>query len=214
MSDLRAKVIAEITTETDRDKQRRVGPSEIGKDCDKCLGRALMDERPDQDFSLYPWLGTAVHYFMEDNTFQDQRHELKLYVGDIEGYGPVKGTTDMAYLNDDGTYTVVDWKFVGLKNLKKYRTGGVSDQYRFQAMLYARGLELEGHAVKDVAIVFIPRDSGNVRDIWVHEEPYQPEMAEAALSRAGQIWAWLQEEGNTWQKLEEGISCFQCNYAW
>lgn len=211
MSDLRLRVIQEITKKSERDKQTRVGPSEIGKSCDKCLGRALMHERADQDFSLYPWIGTAVHYFMESNTFPDQEHELRLYVGDIPGYGPVNGTTDMAYVEEDGSITVVDWKVVGIKTLKKYRVSGVSDQYRFQAMTYARGLELLGRPVKKVAIVFIPRDSMNVKDIWVHEEEYQPEMAENALARAGALYSWLQEEGNHWRDLDEDYDCFQCN---
>lgn len=170
-----------------------------------------MNERAEQDFSLYPWLGTAGHYFMEFNTFPDAQHELKLYVGDVEGYGPIKGTTDMY---DEEEQAVVDWKFVGLKKLKSYKVNGVQAKYRFQAQLYARGCELLGMPVKKTAIAFIPRDSGNVRDIWVHEEEYQPEMAEAALQRAGLIYAHLQEEGVTWQSLKEDFDCWQCNNAW
>lgn len=217
MSELRDRVIAEITRKTERDEQKRVGPSEIGNPCDKCLGRALMNERPDQDFSLYPWIGTAVHYYMEHNTFEEFRHELKLYVGDIPGYGPVKGTTDMEYVetssSGDEAVTVTDWKIVGNKKIKQYRTSGVPQQYRFQAMTYARGLELEERPVKNIAIVFIPRDSGNVRDIWVHEEEYQPDMAEAALDRAGELWDWLQEDGNHWRDLQEDYDCYQCNFV-
>lgn len=211
MSDYRTKVIAEITKKTERDKQRRIGPSEIGNPCDKCLGRALMDERAEQDFSLYPWLGTGNHYYMEDHTFKDYKHELRLMVGEIPGYGEIKGTTDMF---DTDEHAVVDWKFVGLKAIKKYRTSGVSDQYRFQAQTYGRGAELAGLEPKKIVIVFIPRDSGNVKDIWVHEEEYQPEMAKAALDRATGIYNWLQEEGNHWRDLEEGSDCFQCNYMW
>ena len=212
MSDLRTEVIREITKKSDRDKQRRVGPSEIGNPCDKCLGRALMDERPEQSFSLFPWIGTAVHFFMEQNTFKDCEHELRLWVGDVRGYGPIKGTTDMVYVDEDGKIVVVDWKIVGLKKLKQYRTSGVSEQYRFQAMTYGRGLELAGRTPDRVAIVFIPRDSGNVKDIWVHEEQYQPEMAEAALERAAGIYEWLQGEGNHWRDLEEDYGCYQCNF--
>lgn len=211
MSDYRLKVISEITKPSERDKQKRIGPSDIGNPCDKCLGRAMMDERAEQDFSLYPWLGTGNHLYMEQETFPDYEHEMKLYVGDVEGYGPIKGTTDMY---DKDEKAAVDWKFVGAKKIKQYRTGGVSDQYRFQAMTYARGIEMLGLPIEKICIVFIPRDSGNVKDIWVHEEEYQPEMAAAALDRATQIWAFLQEEGNTWRDLEEDDNCFQCNYMW
>lgn len=211
MSEIRLKVIQEISKPSDRDKQSRVGPSELGNPCDKCLGRALMNERPEQDFSLYPWLGTGNHLYMEHETFPDYLHELKVDVGEVEGYGPIKGTSDMY---DKDEEAIVDWKFVGIKKLKSYRVNGVSKQYRFQGQLYARGAERMGLEVEKVAIVFIPRDSGNVKDIWVHEEAYQPEMAEAALNRASQIYAWLQEEGNTWQGLEEDFDCFQCNNFW
>ena len=137
-------MIEEITKPTERDGQKKVGPSEIGNPCAKCLGRGLMNERAEQSFSLYPWIGTAVHFFMEHNTFPNCRHELKLFVGEIPGYGEIKGTTDMAMQEADGTWTVVDWKIVGLKKLKSYRVNGVSQQYRYQAMTYAKGLELEG----------------------------------------------------------------------
>lgn len=207
MSEIRLQVIQELTKKTDRDKQRKVGPSEIGNPCTKCLGRALMDERRDQDFSLYPWIGTAVHYFMEHNTFKDAEHELRLHVGTIEGYGDIAGTTDM-YMDA----TAVDWKIVGLKNLKKYRVNGVSQQYRFQAMLYGLGLYLAGKPIEKIAIVFIPRDSGNVKDIWVHEEEWSLEMAEHALARAQAIYDHVKVHG--WRELESDDNCYPCNMDW
>lgn len=208
MSDFRTEVIREITKPRGRDKQKRVGPSSLGLDCERCLGRALLGETAPQDFSLYPWLGTAGHYYLEDHTFQDQEHELKLMVGEVDGYGEIWGTTDMWY---EPQKMVVDWKFVGLKNLKKYRVKGVSNQYRFQAMLYARGAELLGKGPERIAIVFIPRDSGDVKDIWVHEEEYQPEMAEAALERAGHLYKHVMQHG--WEDLESDDDCWTCRMA-
>ena len=209
MSEIRLKVIEEITRPTDRDKQRKVGPSEIGNPCTRCLGRALAGERAQQDFSLYTWIGTAVHYFMEHNTFTDEEHELRLHVGTIEGYGDIAGTTDMWYADEAA---VVDWKIVGLKNLKKYRVGGVPQQYRFQAMLYGLGLHMAGKPIKKIAIVFIPRDSGNVKDIWVHEEEWQLEMAGAALDRAQEIYNHVKVHG--WRDLESDDDCYSCNMDW
>lgn len=146
---------------------------------------------------------------MEDNTFPDEQHELRLHVGTIEGYGDIVGTTDMWYSKERA---VVDWKIVGLKNLKKYRIGGVSEQYRFQAMLYGMGCHLQGYDVDKIAIVFIPRDSSNVKDIWVHEEAWQPEMAEAALQRAQAIFDHVKVHG--WQDLEEDDNCWNCRMDW
>jgi hypothetical protein len=203
------RVIEELTRKTDRDKQRNIGPSELGNPCPKCVGRALVNERPEQDFSLYPWIGTAVHYFMEHNTFTEEEHELRLYVGEIEGYGSIKGTTDMWYSAEKA---VTDWKIVGLKKIKSYRVNGVPTQYRYQAMLYGLGCELAGYKPEKIAIVFIPRDSGNVKDIWVHEEEYQPEMAQKALERGKFLFDYVTENG--WESLESDDNCFQCNMIW
>lgn len=210
---LKAAVVAQVTQGTERDKQRRAGPSNIANPCPKCVGQALAGAPDDRDFSLYPWIGTAVHYFMEHNTFPDAEHELRLYVGEVPGYGPIKGTTDM-YILDEETdeWTVLDWKIVGLKKIKSYRVNGPPIQYRYQANIYAKGLELAGKPVDKIAICFIPRDSGNVNDIYVFEEEYQPELAEAALARAGVIYELVQSEG--WESLPSDDDCYQCNGLW
>ncbi len=209
ISEIRLKVIEEITRKTDRDKQKKVGPSEIGNPCTRCLGRALAGERAEQDFSLYPWIGTAVHYFMEHNTFPEAEHELRLFVGTIEGYGDIAGTTDMWYPEEAAA---VDWKIVGLKKIKQYRANKPPEQYRYQAMLYGLGLFLKGYPIEKIAIVFIPRDSGNVKDIWVYEEAWQEEMALAALERAQDIFNHVSVHG--WAELESDDSCYQCNLDW
>lgn len=209
MSAIRDEVIHEITRPTDRDKQRKVGPSEIGNPCTQCLGRALTNERREQDFSLYPWLGTAGHYYLEDNTFKDEEHELRLRVGHINGYGDITGTTDMWYKKYKAA---VDWKFVGNKKIKQYRTSGVPDQYRYQIMMYGLGLHLKGEPIENIAIVFIPRDSGNVKDIWVHEEAWNKEMAEAALERAQAVFDHVKVHG--WRDLPQDDDCYQCNMDW
>lgn len=208
-SNLKIMVMDQITKGTERDKQKRIGPSGIGNPCPKCLGRELMGESEERDFSMYPWIGTAVHYYMEHSTFPDAQHELKLEVGEIPGYGIVKGTTDI-YFPD--LHIIGDWKIVGLKKIKQYRVQGVPLVYRYQAQLYARGCKLAGLPVDSIAIIFIPRDSGNVQDIWIHEEAVQPEMADAALARAGKIYAIAQEQG--WESLPSDDDCYECNMKW
>lgn len=175
----------------------------------QCLGRALAGERRQQEFSMYPWIGTAVHYYMEYNTFPDAEHELRLHVGTIEGYGDIAGTTDMWYAKESAA---VDWKIVGLKKIKQYRVNGVPDQYRFQAMLYGLGLHLAGKNIEKIAIVFIPRDSGNVKDIWVHEEAWSQDMAEHALARAQAVFEHVSVHG--WKDLESDDNCYSCSMDW
>lgn len=202
---LRSQFIEQITQPSDRDKQRRVGPSGLGDACPLCLAKALAGESDERSFSMYPWLGTAVHYYLEDHVFPDAEHELKLYCGDVPGYGKIYGTTDLYW-----DKTVGDWKIVGLKRIKSFRVNGPPQNYRYQAMIYAKGAELSGREVEDIAIVFIPRDSGNPQDIWVYEEPYQPEMADAALERAGVLYNDFVLTGKI-DELPSDDDCFNCN---
>jgi hypothetical protein len=215
MSNLKARVLKEITKGTERDKQRRAGPSNIANPCPRCVGQSLAGVEDNRDFSLYPFIGTAVHAYLEHNTFPAAKHELKLIVGEVHGYGTIKGTTDL-YLAPSEDFpddaTVLDWKIVGIKKIKSYIVNGPPEQYRYQANIYARGLELAGEPVDKIAICFIPRDSGNVNDIWIFEEEYRPEMAEAALNRAGIIYEIVQNEG--WETLPSDSDCYQCNSIW
>ena len=167
-----------------------------------------MGVETDREFSLYPWIGTGVHSYLETSTFPEAEHELKLYCGEVPGYGAIKGTTDI-YFPEEGV--IGDWKIVGLKKIKQYRTKGVPQQYRYQAMIYGAGCVLAGKVVESIAIIFIPRDSGNVNDIYVYEEEFQPEMAEAAFARAGMVYE-LAKNGD-WDQLPSDDDCYNCNYG-
>lgn len=214
--DLKFEFLSELIKPTKRDKQTRIGPSDLGNPCAKCLGRKMTGEGGDAfggDFSLYPWLGTAGHFYLENTVFQssDYLHEQRLYVGDVPGYGPIRGTADLVRVSEPGM--VVDWKFVGLKKIKSYRANGSPKAYRYQRQLYARGVDLAGIAVvESVANVYIPRDSGNIKDIWVDEEAYQPEMAEEALERAGRVYEQALLGG--YQSLPSDPDCWVCNNIW
>lgn len=220
-TELKFQLLNEITKPTARDKQKRIGPSSLGNPCPHCLGREMYMtdndvEGFDQDFSMYPWIGTAVHAYLERMVFQtpDFLHEQKLYVGDVPLYGPIKGTADLVHkeATEHLDTFVGDWKIVGLKKIKSYRVNGAPKQYRFQAQLYARGCELAGIPVRGIAIIFIPRDSGNANDIFIHEEAYQPEMAESALARAGAIYKVVLNEG--YETLPSDPDCWTCNSRW
>lgn len=218
-ADLKRRLIAEITKPTERDKQVKVGPSSLGNPCARCLGRELAGVKAERDFSMYPWLGTAVHAYLETQVFQDAKHELKLVTGEVPGYGTVNGTTDMYLLDNEGTPeeegTVVDWKIVGKKKTQEYRVKGMKTQYRYQGQIYGKGCEDAGMRVDSVSIVCIPRDSGDPNDIWVYTEAYNREMAEAAFARAGAIYAIVQEDGWDTERLPSDDDCYDCKMeAW
>lgn len=202
----KTQVIAQISKESERDKQYRVGPSSLGNPCAYCLGLELLGEsNGDREFSLLPWIGTSVHGWMERESFPDYEHELRLYVGDVPGYGRIVGTTDMYDPTEGGT--AVDWKVVGSKKITEYRLRGPKKQYRFQAQLYARGLDLAGRDIAHIQIVFIPRDgNGDPNGIYIHTEDYQPAMAERALERAGTVY----EQALQGVELPSDKDCYVC----
>lgn len=211
-SKIKSLLIQELTKPTERDKQSYAGPSDLGNPCPRCLGRKMVGDKAENNFSLFPWIGTAVHAYLERMVFQtpEYLHEQKLYVGDVPGYGPIRGTADLIRVVNPTQ--VVDWKIVGIKKIASYRVNGAPKRYRYQGQLYGKGCEIAGFPVESIAIVFIPRDSGGINDIFVHEEAYQPEMAEAALSRAAEIFALASANG--WESLPSDPECWECSYNW
>ncbi len=181
-----------------RSQQTAIGPSEVGIPCARRLGYKLLgfperDDKPNWKATV----GTAGHAWLEDVFHGDNMAlvslpqnegaerwllETRVHTGDYNGK-PVDGSCD---LYDRVTATVVDWKFVGPTQLKKYRSKGASEQYRTQAHLYGRGFQQAGLPVDTVMVVFLPRD-GELHDTHVWHEPYDEQVAIDALSRLAGI---------------------------
>jgi hypothetical protein len=185
-----------------RSLQKRIGPSELGHDCARRIGYKLIghpeNEFPD-DVPWLPTIGTAVHGWLEEqftqaNAGQDDARwltEMRVSVGDILGVD-ITGSCD---LYDRVTATVVDWKIIGPSTMKKYRSKGPGDQYRNQIHLYGRGITRRGLPVDTVAIAFLPRN-GELRDAYIWHEPYDEQVALAALQRANGIGLAMQALGS------------------
>ena len=78
---------------------------------------------------------------------------------------------------------VIDWKIVGPTTLKEVaRKDDPGDKYEIQAHLYAKGWANKGYEVEHVAIVYLPA-AGELRDMVVWSRPYEPAIADDALSR-------------------------------
>lgn len=198
---------------TARDKQSKVGPSDLGNPCPRCLARSMLSPERGVEtigsFSLFPWIGTAGHFYLQHTVFQEPNvylHEQKLFIGTIPDYGDIKGTADLIEIDE----AVWDWKFVGLKKIKQYRLSGSPKGYRYQRQLYGLGCENAGRPVKTVGNVYIPRDSGNANDIWIDEEEYDREVGERALARADDVYHEALVKG--WDALPSDPDCYVCNY--
>ena len=226
-----------VVQPTARDRQSKVGPSELGTSCDYCLGSALTRHyphlRPQRDdlrsksFSLKAWNGTAVHRLLEESlpqAVQDtvlEDGEVKVWlepeidIYDLRGYGVIEGHVDLVLLvyGRDGSLVyaaVIDHKTTDMSKLKVYKAEAVPDPYVFQANLYAYGVaKLLDRPPDDVGLHFIPRDSNRPEDIWACFAPYQPEVAELALDRLETVWSRVQ--AGELESLDVSPECFNCN---
>lgn len=187
------RLIEHMITNQPRSLQRTIGPSEIGNPCDHCLAARLAGWNKHEVET--PWvtvIGTSVHAWMEEHFQQaeaqartegrsDWLTEARVMVGLIGGK-EIWGSTDL--IDVQGRMTV-DWKIVGDSSLAKYKAGP-SQVYRTQAHLYAKGWNDAGTPIDEVSIYFLPRNKQMRYGFWWHE-PYQPQIAAAALERANRL---------------------------
>ena len=213
---------------TNRDKQRKVGASNISNECTRCLADDLLGiDRPQGPYNMGAKIGTAIHEFLENhNSDPTALKEHHVIIGEIPGYGTVGSTTDL-YLPDEGL--VIDFKTTDRDKLKWYKRANEEEpsdyeltsisearvtieRYQRQAQLYALGLENEGYHPTAVQIVFICRD-GKITDTDIYglqAMEYDNEFAHAIFDRAAKLWAWLQE-GNDPEQLPSHDHCYFCS---
>lgn len=224
------RVAAAIEAGDDRDKQRRIGPSEIGNVCQRCLAGRLIGEpeAPRKGYPLAPWIGTAVHAHLESKVGSQMAGALlehKVEVGVIPGYGPVKGTADLYVAGKLGDYKVMSKKNIAaLQRAFVIRKGKVSfadtpkaataRQYWVQQNLYAAGLVAEGHEVLSCSLLLIPRDASTdtTKDIKEITFTPDPRVAQAALERAGKIYEWAIAHPDALDELPSDRGCFTCKF--
>lgn len=183
-----SKIIMWNEREAPRSKQRAVGPSELGGECDRRLAYRIAGTAP-VNLGADPWpaiVGTSIHDWLERAV-----NKYQAYVGDL-GYltelrvypdPMVKGRCDLFNVR---TQTVVDYKTVGADGMKKVRKGDIPIGYRTQIQIYGLGHKRAGRQVKDVALVFLSR-SGWLDDAYVWVEPYDEDVAVKALARMYEI---------------------------
>lgn len=190
-----------------RSLQKRIGPSEIGIECDRRILYKLAGiNEPPRPPAWKPAVGTAVHDQLErwfdgeipngDLTASDWVTEWEITVGMLGSGAEAIPITGHADLFHRPTGTVVDHKLVGPKQLTKYRLHGPSNQYRVQAHLYGKGFTESGgwEPAQHVAISFLPRDGELGKSYW-WQERYDPHIAITALNRLNSLYGLLQIVG-------------------
>ena len=209
---------------TDRDKQKLIGPSGLGTLCTRCLADGLVKGQYDTEnrYWLGAVVGTAIHELFSSRVQRDPNvlSEHKVLIGEIPGYGIIKGTTDL-YLKPQKA--IVDLKSTTRKKLALYRRALVDSDvsaslvpvrhtlngYLNQTMLYGMGMVNSGFPVKEVSLAFIPRDGTSDNDIWTWTTAYDPEQAQKVWNRALALWKWLQDGGDP-DTLPSAEGCYYC----
>lgn len=194
-------IIEHAITNQPRSQQKRIGPSEMGTPCDRCLIHKLAGTpEVEQHAGWLPFIGTAVHeqlesIFMAAN--RDHEHarylvETTVNVGTV-GAQDITGHCD---LYDTHTGEVTDWKIVGATTLRDVKAHGPTTTYRTQIQLYGLGLERRGLPVNRVRIAYLPRNSVHLGDAIIWADDYRPDIARAAVARADQFATWIQVLGS------------------
>lgn len=218
LADTYLDVIVDSIVNQPRSLQKRIGPSEIGVECERAILHKLNgDPEPRGGIPWKPTVGTAVHSYLEEaftadaNTVGSDNQgrwlvEQRVTVGHL-GETPITGSTD---LFDIWTGTVLDHKVIGKSTGKKYRAHGPSRQYYVQGMLYGLGWKRAGYDVKMVAICFIPREGELSGDTFIWTAPFDEQTALDAMARLNGLHALLGAVG-----IDKALELYQpCDDRW
>lgn len=232
MSDIYDRLIRELSKPSPRDKQRKVGPSELGDLCERCLAEKLLGTHEDENnHPLAPIIGTAFHLYLENVVgLKGYLKETKVTVGTIDGYGDIRGTCDGF---DTTTGHVVDYKVLSKKKIKAFSSATFFNEHRepefysdsrtelqlkkyyYQMMLYGLGMENAGYETNYCSLVLFPRDC-TIESVpeASHELcfKYDRAAALAVLERANQIFQWANENRDHIGELDSHPGCYYCAF--
>lgn len=216
-----------------RERQKAIGPSELGTDCLHCLAAKLAGWPKRKGVAWLPFVGTCVHEHFErmfmglnpqgfdpDVKHRPYETEMKVTVGELhglEGGYPVRGSID---LYDRRSASTVDWKIVGSTTLKDVKAHGPSQTYMVQASLYGIGLRNAGEKVERNCIFFLPRNGISLNDALPVELRFSDKPGLWALARAQMLVTFMdlieQQDGadarDAWIHMlpASATHCFDC----
>ena len=174
LQELLAKSLTAYDKNRDRSKQVEIGPSSVGG-CRRQVYYQLIDQpiTNSETESLAAIRGTFIHSGISKAIKREDPFGDNFIIEEEFEYEGLKGQCDL-FIRDLGM--VVDWKTTKKKSLRYFP----SQQQRWQVQLYGWLLKNNGHEVKQVALVAIPRDA-DMADIKVHIENYDETTAQEAL---------------------------------
>jgi hypothetical protein len=213
---------------SERSKQVAIGPSEIGQDCDQRVARTLAG-MPQVNNRFDPWagiVGTSIHSWLQtavDNYLAG--HILENVNGQTAGLRWVTETKVHANEFISGSsdlYTgdVVDYKSADADKIKVMRAKGreaIPPHYLVQGHIYGLGNVRAGRSVRDIVLVFVPRN-GLIKNMYLYREPYDENIAFAAIDRLYRLVDEMNAEGlpdgGDWNVIARNPSgdCWYCPF--
>jgi hypothetical protein len=207
MIDLQGMLVKSLEaydSQRDRSQQVEVGPSSIGG-CRRQVYHILKQSpKVNSDTeSLASILGTFIHSGISEAIKREDPFGDNFIIEQEVTFGDLKGHVDL-FIKDQGL--VVDWTTTKLKSLRYFP----KLQQRMQVQVYGYLLAQNGHEVKNVSLVAIPRD-GVMAEIRAHVEPYDEALALEGITWLNDLRALVTLNG-TPPAPTEGIG-FCANYC-
>ncbi len=209
MIDLQGMLIKSLEaydSQRDRSQQVEVGPSSIGG-CRRQVYHILKQSpkvNTDTE-SLASIMGTFIHGGIAEAIKREDPFGDNFIIEQEVTFGNLKGHVDL-FIKDLGM--VVDWKTTKKKSLRYFP----KFQQRMQVQVYGYLLAQNGHDVKNVALVAIPRD-GIMSEIRAHVEPYDEALALEGLSWLNELRALVAQNGEAPEPSENlGFCAAYCDF--
>lgn len=111
--EVRRLAIDLLTAPTARDKQHRIGPSNLANGCDFCLASNLIGDMRDTPVLDRAWggrvFGTALGILLDQRAATNERFlsEFYMHIGKLGTYGDIGGTSDLVIPDERHA---LDWK--------------------------------------------------------------------------------------------------------
>lgn len=209
MIDLQGMLIKSLEaydSQRDRSQQVEVGPSSIGG-CRRQVYH-ILKQTPKvntETESLASILGTFIHSGIADSIKREDPFGDNFIIEQEVTFGDLKGHVDL-FIKDLGL--VVDWKTTKKKSLRYFP----KLQQRMQVQVYGYLLAQNGHDVKNVSLVAIPRD-GIMTEIRAHVEPYDEALALEGLAWLNNLRALVAQNGAAPEPTENlGFCAAYCDF--
>jgi hypothetical protein len=150
-------------------------------------------------------LGTFIHAGIAEAIKREDPFGDNFIIEQEVTFGNLKGHVDL-FIKDLGI--VVDWKTTKKTSLRDFP----KMQQRMQVQVYGYLLAQNGHEVKHVSLVAIPRD-GIMNEIRAHVEPYDEALALEGLAWLNDLRALVALNGPAPEPTERLNFCASyCDY--